>query len=214
MPVIFIFAECLNSSAIWRRRHNIRPEVASLHPIFMNESETLCSIGKHNHKIKCSTENSCYLMRAIIKFNLCNIQAPNGVPAWRVFVHTTYVCAWWLGHWDGKQISFGKKRKQQEILETHIHVCTHTQIYTHWLVPPFLHPHLSHPSDYLRELPKVPLTGLIVNANCYLLAQMQMIGWPKWNFMRTELPLSHKLKKWNKGKREMRREEKSLMAAL
>lgn len=27
-----------------------------------------------------------------------------------------------------------------------------------------------------------------------------MIGQPKWNFMMSELPLSHKLKKWNKKK--------------
>ena len=59
-------------------------------------------------------------------------------------------------------------------------------------LPPFISPP--------RERTSVPLSDLIVNANCYLLAQMQMIGQPKWNSMMSELPHSPKLKKWNKRK--------------
>lgn len=68
------------------------------------------------------------------------------------------------------------------VVSSHTHPHTHTLIHAraHQSFPPFLPPHPpSHPSGHLRELPAVPLAGLIVNANCYLLAQMQMIGWPK-----------------------------------
>lgn len=69
-------------------------------------------------------------------------------------------------------------------------------------------PSHSHSSAFQGSAASVPLSGLIVNANCYLLAQMQMIGQPKWNFMTSELPLPHKLKKWNK--RKMKWGEKGL----
>lgn len=62
----------------------------------------------------------------------------------------------------------------------HTHTHTHTCIRTHTAFLPSLPSDPpSHPSGHLRELPAVPLAGLIVNANCYLLAQMQMIGCPK-----------------------------------
>lgn len=71
--------------------------------------------------------------------------------------------------------------KVQDILNcpVRVHVVS-SHTHTHTLnLPSLLSYPPSHPSGHLRELPAVPLAGLIVNANCYLLAQMQMIGWPK-----------------------------------